>query len=76
MRVFITGVVGFLGSHIAEHLISQGHDVIGIDNLAGGETTNIPAGSQMIHLMERKQKILQEPLRIRADDNVLRQMAG
>ena len=44
MRVSITGVVGFLGSHIAEHLISQGHDVVGIDNLAGGETTNIPAG--------------------------------
>ena len=43
MRVFITGVAGFLGSHIAEYLISQGHDVVGIDNLAGGETTNIPA---------------------------------
>ena len=44
MRVFITGVVGFLGSHIAEYLISQGHDVVGIDNLAGSETMNIPAG--------------------------------
>lgn len=32
MKVLITGVAGFIGSHLAEHLLSRGSDVIGIDN--------------------------------------------
>lgn len=44
MRVFITGIAGFLGSHLAERLIVLGHDVIGIDNLVGGEMQNVPPG--------------------------------
>ena len=42
MRVFITGVAGFIGSHLAERLISQGHLVFGIDNLSSGKESNIP----------------------------------
>lgn len=33
MKVFITGIQGFIGSHLANHLVAQGHDVKGIDNL-------------------------------------------
>ena len=33
MRVLISGVAGFLGSHLADHLVGQGHEVIGVDNL-------------------------------------------
>ena len=43
-RCLITGVAGLLGSHIAEHLVSKGYDVYGIDNLSGGYVENIPAG--------------------------------
>lgn len=32
MRVLVTGAAGFIGSHLCEHLIAQGHDVVGIDN--------------------------------------------
>ncbi|MFQ5472074.1 MAG: NAD-dependent epimerase/dehydratase family protein, partial [Dehalococcoidia bacterium] len=32
-KVFITGVAGFLGSHLARTLLQQGHDVVGCDNL-------------------------------------------
>jgi len=44
MRVFVTGVAGFLGSHLAERFRDLGHEVRGIDNLAGGEVGNVPAG--------------------------------
>jgi UDP-glucose 4-epimerase len=42
MRILVTGIAGFMGSHIADDLISLGHEVIGIDNLSGGELSNIP----------------------------------
>jgi UDP-glucose 4-epimerase len=43
-KVFITGVAGFLGSHLAEALIAEGHEVSGCDNLIGGYLDNIPSG--------------------------------
>lgn len=42
MRVFITGVAGFLGSHIADAFLARGDDVIGVDNLIGGDVENVP----------------------------------
>ena len=41
-KVLVTGVAGFLGSHLSEHLSSLGHKVIGIDNMIGGYKDNIP----------------------------------
>ncbi len=41
MRVLITGVAGFLGSHLADRLISAGHDVVGMDNFLTGSPDNI-----------------------------------
>src|SRR5690606_771628 len=32
----VTGALGFIGSHLVDHLISQGHEVLGIDDLTGG----------------------------------------
>ncbi|MFC1512248.1 NAD-dependent epimerase/dehydratase family protein [Candidatus Latescibacterota bacterium] len=42
MKVFITGVAGFLGSHLAERFLKIGHEVSGCDNLIGGYLDNIP----------------------------------
>ena len=42
MKIMITGVAGFLGSHLAERLSTLGHDVVGIDNMIGGYEDNIP----------------------------------
>ncbi|MFG2005178.1 NAD-dependent epimerase/dehydratase family protein [Spirillospora sp. NPDC048911] len=42
--VFITGVAGFLGSHLADALLARGHIVRGIDNLDGGYKDNVPDG--------------------------------
>lgn len=42
MRIFVSGVAGFMGSHLADGLLSQGHKVTGIDNLSGGSLINLP----------------------------------
>lgn len=42
--IFITGVAGFLGSHIADYFLNQGYKVAGCDNLFGGYLENIPNG--------------------------------
>jgi dTDP-glucose 4,6-dehydratase len=40
-RVLITGAAGFLGSHLVEHFLAKGFDVIGMDNLLTGVIDNI-----------------------------------
>lgn len=42
LKVFITGVAGFLGSHLADEMIKEGHEVVGCDNLIGGYLDNVP----------------------------------
>lgn len=46
--VFITGIAGFLGSHLADKFISEGYKVKGIDNLIGGYKDNVPEGAEFI----------------------------
>jgi len=41
MRVLITGGAGFIGSHLAEYLLSQGHSVHIFDNLSTGRLANV-----------------------------------
>src|SRR4029077_14973335 len=43
-RVLITGVAGFIGSHVAQHCLDLGFDVVGIDDLSGGSMDNLPRG--------------------------------
>jgi len=45
LKVLITGIAGFMGSHLADQLIREGHEVVGIDNLVGGYRENIPKDS-------------------------------
>jgi UDP-glucose 4-epimerase len=42
VKVLVTGVAGFIGSHVAEALLAAGHDVVGLDNLSSGSTLNVP----------------------------------
>jgi len=42
LKILITGVAGFLGSHLAERLAKMNHKVVGIDNMIGGYRDNVP----------------------------------
>ncbi len=41
MRILITGAAGFLGSHLSDRLIKEGHQVVGLDNFVTGSPENI-----------------------------------
>jgi dTDP-glucose 4,6-dehydratase len=41
MRVLITGGAGFIGSHLCERFLAEGHEVVAMDNLLTGSTDNI-----------------------------------
>jgi dTDP-glucose 4,6-dehydratase len=53
MRVLVTGGAGFLGSHLCDRLLAEGHDVIAMDNLITGSTDNIAhlAGNRKFHFI-------------------------
>lgn len=50
MKVLITGIAGFMGSHLADSMLEEGHEVIGIDNLIGGYLSNVPVKAQFINV--------------------------
>ncbi|MCG8469166.1 MAG: SDR family oxidoreductase [Gemmatimonadetes bacterium] len=41
MRLLVTGAAGFLGSHLSDRLLAEGHTVVGMDNLITGSLDNI-----------------------------------
>jgi nucleoside-diphosphate-sugar epimerase len=47
MKTLVTGVAGFIGSHIAERLLKDGHEVIGIDDFSAGYYHNVPSGVKL-----------------------------
>ncbi|HEX8362956.1 MAG TPA: NAD-dependent epimerase/dehydratase family protein, partial [Longimicrobium sp.] len=48
MRILITGAAGFLGSHLCDRFLAEGHQVVGVDNFITGRPDNLA------HLMGRK----------------------
>jgi len=59
MRVLITGGAGFLGSHLVEHYLNEGHEVISVDHLG--------SGSNMIDGAEFIKHDIAKPLDVRCD---------
>jgi len=54
MKILLTGGAGFIGSHLAEKLISEGHSVTALDNLSTGSSENLNSlkGSSDFKLVE------------------------
>ena len=44
----VTGGAGFMGSHVAEHLLRLGHNVVVLDDLSGGFEENVPKGATFV----------------------------
>lgn len=55
MRILITGAAGFLGSHLCDQLLADGHEVIGMDNFITGSPDNIAhlAGNEKFTFLKR-----------------------
>ena len=47
MRAIVTGGAGFIGCHLAERLVAEGHEVLVLDNLSSGFLHNVPKGARM-----------------------------
>jgi dTDP-glucose 4,6-dehydratase len=54
-NILVTGAAGFLGSHLTDALLAQGHSVLGIDNLATGNLANLDhlVGNSAFAFMEQ-----------------------
>jgi len=57
MKMLVTGAAGFIGSHLCERLLDDGHEVLGIDNLSAGLLSNLPRNE---HFKFRKLDIRDE----------------
>src|SRR3989454_7882576 len=51
MRYLITGGAGFIGSHLAQHLVGAGHDVVVLDDLSTGRRENLVPVADRVHLI-------------------------
>ncbi|HEV2395498.1 MAG TPA: NAD-dependent epimerase/dehydratase family protein [Candidatus Sulfotelmatobacter sp.] len=47
-KSLVTGGAGFMGSHVAEHLLRMGHDVVVLDDLSGGFVENVPKNATFV----------------------------
>ena len=62
MKIFVTGCAGLLGANYTRHLLSNGHEVIGIDDLSGGYKAFVPKGEKFSFIklnLERRKKIVE-----------------
>jgi UDP-glucose 4-epimerase len=60
MKIIVTGCAGLLGANYSRHLIQNGHEVIGLDNLSGGYKSFIPKGENFKFIkvnLENQKKI-------------------
>jgi UDP-glucose 4-epimerase len=58
LKVLITGVAGFIGSHVAKHCLDMGIEVVGIDDLSGGFQENIPKRTKFIKMSINDEKAI------------------
>ncbi len=63
MRVLISGVAGFIGSHLADALLEQGHEVVGVDNYLTGHARNLLHAQQSARFLLSEHDVV-NPLKL------------
>ena len=62
MRVLVTGGAGFIGSHVVEGALAEGHEVAVLDDLSSGKRSNLPAGVPLFQVDLRNRSAVRETL--------------
>jgi UDP-glucose 4-epimerase len=62
-KILVTGGAGFIGSHLADHLIEQGHEVTVLDDLSGGLERNLNLNAQFVKGSIVDKKIVDEVMK-------------
>jgi len=74
MKVLVTGGAGFIGSHLAERLLSDGHEVVILDDLSTGHVEHLPPDARF-YQMDIQSPWLDELFKIERPEAVLHQAA-
>jgi UDP-glucose 4-epimerase len=74
MKVLVTGGAGFIGSHVAERLLSDGHEVVILDDLSTGHVEHLPPDARF-YQMDVQSPWLDELFKIERPEAVLHQAA-
>lgn len=59
-KSLVTGGAGFIGSHVAAHLIEMGHQVVVLDDLSGGFVENVPSGAEFVQGSVTDNKLVED----------------
>jgi len=62
MRVLVTGGAGFIGSHVVEGALAEGHEVAVLDDLSSGKRSNLPAGVPLFQVDLRNRSAVRDTL--------------
>jgi UDP-glucose 4-epimerase len=74
MKVLVSGGAGFIGSHVADRLLADGHDVVVVDDLSRGHIDQLPARARF-YQMDLASPWLDEMVRIERPDAVVHHAA-
>lgn len=59
MKILVTGGAGFIGSHVGEAFVREGHDVVIVDDLSSGREENVPAGAKL-HVLDVRSGLIED----------------
>jgi UDP-glucose 4-epimerase len=63
MKVLVTGGAGFIGSHVVDALVKEGHDVVVVDDLSMGKREQVHPSARFYHLDIRDRQALEKVFR-------------
>jgi UDP-glucose 4-epimerase len=74
LKVLVTGGAGFIGSHVADRLLADGHEVVILDDLSNGHVENLQSNARF-YQMDLHSPWIEELFRIERPDAVVHQAA-